>query len=244
MEYYAYKPDKGWCFRELIKAVLLCVVVALLFYDRIYVAPLLFPLGIYIWKSDRGKFKKSVQDKLRQEFKEFIILLSGSLNAGYSLEQSIRKAYEDMYREEEFSLIPKELALIINGLSLNRDVDELLMDMGQRCQEERIIEFATLVATAKKYGGNINSLINKTKKKLNDKLMVEREIDTLVAAKRLEGHIMLLMPFGIVLYMRMTNGAYISLLYTGITGNIVVTFALIMVVVCGLIIKKITEIEV
>ncbi len=243
MEYYAYRPDKGWCIREIVKISLVCVTVALLFYDRVWVAPLLFPLGIYLWRVDRRSFKKQVQDRLRLEFKEFIILVSGSLNAGYSLEQAIRRAYEDM-PGEEFSLMPKELALVINGLNLNRDVDALLMDMGTRCQEERILEFAGLVATAKRYGGNINTLINKTKKKLNDKLMVEKEIDTLVAAKRLEGNIMLLMPFGIILYMRLTNGSYIELLYSSSMGNVVVTFALIMVVISGFIIKKITEIEV
>ena len=100
------------------------------------------------------------------------------------------------------------------------------------------------MATAKKYGGNINTLINKTKKKLNHKLMVEKEIETMIAAKKLEGHIMLLMPFGIVFYMRVTNGDYIDLLYENTMGVVVVTVALLVVLVCGLLINKITRIEV
>ena len=244
VEYYAYKPGKSWCIKELIKVVAVCALVAILLYDKVVVAPLLFPLGIFIWRNDRRAYKKRAQDRLRQEFKELIILISGSLNAGYSLEQAIKKAYMDVSREKEFYLIPKELALIINGLNLNKDLDQLLVDMGDRCQEERIKEFARLVSTAKAFGGNINTLIDKTKKNLNDKLMVEREIDTLVAAKRLEGYIMLIMPFAIIVYMRMTNGEYISLLYQTLAGNVVVTFSLIMVCVCGLIIKKIMEIEV
>lgn len=244
MEYYIYKPDKIWCIKELIKVMIMCVMVALLLYNKIYVSPLLFPVGVYLWRNDRNRYKKQVQDKLRHEFKEFIILLSGSLNAGYSLEQGIKRSYDDMVKDRDFSLMPKELSLIINGLSLNKDVEQLLMDMGERCGEERMIEFAKLVATAKKYGGNINLLIDKTKTKLNDKLLVEKEIDTLVAAKKLEGYLMLLMPFGIMLYMRFTNGSYINLLYDSLMGNVIVTIALIIVLVCGFIIKRITEIEV
>ena len=244
MEYYGYKPGRLWCGRELIKLSLMAVAVAWLFYDRLFVAVLLIPLGMFIWRADKKKFVLQVKNKLRAEFKEFIIILSGNLNAGYSLEQGIKKAYEDMSHEEEFKYIPKELAIIINGLGLNKDVENLLMDMGTRCEEETIIEFARLVSTAKKYGGNINLLISKTKKKLNDKLMVEKEIDTMIAAKRLEGYIMLLMPFGIMLYMRLTNGEYISLIYEGAIGIVVVTLALFVVLISGLIINKITKIEV
>lgn len=243
MEFYGYKPDGFWWGRELLKLSFIALIVAWLFYDKLLVAVLLLPLGIFILRADKRKYIFQIKGRLRAEFKEFIIHLSGSLNAGYSLEQGIKRAYDDM-SQEEFLYLPKELAIIINGLGLNRDLEKLLMDMGTRCQEDTIMEFARLVSTAKKYGGNINSLINKTKKKLNDKLMVEKEIDTMIAAKRLEGYIMLLMPFGIVLYMRITNGTYISLLYESVAGTVVVTLALLVILVCGLIINKITKIEV
>ncbi len=243
MEFYGYKPSRFWWGRELLKLFFIALTVAWLFYDKLFVAVLLLPLGIFILRTDRSKYIFQVKGRLRVEFKEFIIHLSGSLNAGYSLEQGIKRAYDDM-SQEEFLYLSKELALIVNGLGLNRDVEKLLMDMGTRCQEDIIMEFARLVATAKQYGGNINSLINKTKTKLNDKLMVEKEIDTMIAAKRLEGYIMLLMPFGIVLYMRITNGTYISLLYESVVGTVVVTLALLVILVCGLIINKITKIEV
>jgi len=243
VEYYGYKPSRLWWGKELLKIFLIALAVAWLFYDKLFVAVLLLPLGIIILQADRRKYILRVKDKLRVEFKEFIIHLSGSLNAGYSLEQGIKRACDDM-SHEAFMYLPKELAIIVNGIGLNRDVETLLMDMGVRCQEETIMEFARLVATAKKYGGNINTLINKTKKKLNDKLMVEKEIDTMIAAKRLEGYIMLLMPFGIVLYMRVTNGSYINLLYESVIGTVVVTLALLAILICGLMINKITKIEV
>lgn len=243
MEYWGYKPGKTWYIRELLKIVTLCSLMAILLYNRIVVAPLLSPVGIYILRGDKKKYKELMQHRLRLEFKEFIIMLSGSLNAGYSLEQGVRRAYEDMTKED-FVMIPKELALMINGLGLNKDMDVLFMEMGHRCQEDSIIEFARLVATAKRYGGNINNLIDKTKKKLNDKLMVEKEIDTMISAKRLEGYIMMIMPFVIMAYMRFTNETYISLLYNEPVGIVVVTIALIMVLICGLIIRRITRIEV
>ncbi len=244
VEFYAYKPNGNWYVGEIFKLTSVCLVVAVLFYDRIWVAPLLIPFATYIWQRDRLQYKKRMQERLRLEFKEFIIILSGSLNAGYSLEQGIIKGYEELVKDHRFNIITKELILIINGISLNRNVEKLLMDMGVRCQDEMILEFGKLVATAKRYGGNINALIDKTKKKINDKLMVEKEIDTVISAKKLEGYIMLIMPFGIVLYMRLTNQAYISMLYQSGAGIVVATCGLLAVMGCGLLINKITEIEV
>ncbi len=244
MEYYAYKPTLLWWVLEVLKISLICIVVAELFYDRLWVAGVLLPVGLLIIRNDKKAYKKRVMDKLKSEFSQLITLLSGSLNAGYSLEQGLKKAYEDMAGDQDFQLIERELALIINGLNLNKDPEQLLLEMGDRCQVENVTELAGLIATAKHYGGNMNMLIGKAKKNMKDKLMVEREIETLISAKRLEGNIMLCMPFVIVLYMRFTNGSYIHMLYDSVAGNVVATVALLVVLVCGEIIKAITRIEV
>ena len=244
MEYYAYKPGKLWCLREILKVLVICIVVAMLFYNKILVAPFLFPIGCVFWRLDAKAYKKSMKNRLRNEFKEFIIILSGSLNAGYSLEQAIRVSCVEINKDSDFKIIPREIGLIVNGLNLNKDLEDMLLDMGKRCEEAMIMEFASLVATAKKYGGNIAVLINKTKAKLNDKVLVEREIETMIAAKKLEGKIMLFMPFGIMAYMQCTNGEYIELIYKSMVGNVVMTIALMVILVCGMITSKITEIEV
>lgn len=49
--------------------------------------------------------------------------------------------------------------------------------------------------------------------------LVELEIQTVLAAKKLEGRIMLFVPFGIVLFLRMTNASYMQVLYTTATGD-------------------------
>ena len=50
--------------------------------------------------------------------------------------------------------------------------------------------------------------------------LVELEIQTVLAAKKLEGRIMLFVPFGIVLFLRMTNASYMQVLYTTATGRL------------------------
>lgn len=244
MEYYAYRPGTSWWIMEILKLAVVCLLVAKLFYDRLWVAVALIPLGLLILRSDLKSYKRKVKERLSGQFAQLITLLSGSLNAGYSLEQGIRRAYEDMSSGGDFDLIKAELALMVNGLNLNKSPEELLLELGDRCQVESIIELAGLISTAKHYGGNMNQLIGKANKNYKDKLLVEKEIDTVISAKRLEGCIMLVMPFAIMLYMRFTNGAYVYMLYDTMIGNVVATVSLVVILGCGYFIKRITEIEV
>lgn len=242
--YYLYRPNVKWCLAEAVKVSGICILVAWIFYNRLWVAPLLFPLGVYIWRKDQKVYEAKVRELIRGEFKEFIVMLSGDLRAGYSLEQGIIKSWEELCQNPDFSVISRELMMVVNGLRLNQSPEELLSAMGRRCDESVIKDFAGLIVAAKKYGGNINALIDKTRRKLNDKLTVEGEIKTLVSAKRLEGNIMVAMPFAIMLYMRFTNEVYIEQLYNTSWGIILLTLALVVIMVCGGVIGRITRIEV
>ncbi len=60
------------------------------------------------------------------------------------------------------------------------------------------------------------------------KVEVEMEIATMIAAKRYEQRIMLVIPFLIIGYLRMVNQKVISVfLYEGVAGRIVMTLCLL-----------------
>ena len=59
------------------------------------------------------------------------------------------------------------------------------------------------------------------------KVEVEMEIATMIAAKRYEQRIMLVIPFLIIGYLRMVNQSYICILYEGVAGRIVMTLCLL-----------------
>lgn len=244
MEYYAYKPRLKWWIMEVFKLGVICLAVAKILYDRIWMSLGIVPMALVILKGDIRMYKIKTKEMLNVQFGQVLTLVSGNLNAGYSLEQGIKKAYQDISHSDDFDLMRRELALVVNGINLNKSPEELLLEFGDRCQLESVVELAGLISIAKRCGGNLNQLIAKANKNLKDRKMVEKEIETMISAKKLEGYIMLFMPFAIVLYMRFTNSAYISTLYDSLVGNIVTTVALVVVMVCGYFIKRITKIEV
>ena len=118
------------------------------------------------------------------------------------------------------------------------------MDLATRSGVDDIKDFAKLISTTKIYGGNMVAVIRQTVTNLSEKYMVEEEIETVISAKKLEGKIMLLMPFLIVLYMKLTNKEYMNVIYESTLGNVLMTTGLIIVLAAGLAIDKIVKIEV
>ncbi len=233
-----------WVIFESLKLMVVCLMVGYLFYDALWGSVLVLPFGVLLWGIDRDKAITTKKDKITEEFKDFIIFLSGNLNAGYSLENAFVQSYAEFVNAKEDSLIGVALGRMVNGSKCNKNLEDMMFSFGEDIGIAEIIDFAELIKVAKRYGGNIIKLIKQTAINLSEKHHVEREIKTMIAAKRLEGRIMLIAPLAIVLYMRMTNGDYMKVLYDTGMGRLVMTICFGVVVVAGMLIEKIINIEV
>ena len=245
MNYKRYKPTKGWIAIELVKISGLALLVSYLFFESLPAAVLVLPLGVIIWKRDSASYIEKRRKTLVREFQEMIVVLSGSLNAGYSLEKAFYVTYQELIKEgTELIYITDELRRILYGIECNQRVEELLLDFGERSGARDIMDFATLVAQAKIYGGNLVMIIRQTASNISERTMVEEEIDTVIASKRLEGRIMLVMPFLIIVYMKLTNAGYMDIMYETTLGNVVMSASLLLIAFSGVLIEKIVNIEV
>ncbi len=242
MNYNMYKPDTSWVVIEIIKITALALGIGFVFYDTFLGAFVTAPAWMYIWRRDLWRHVKNCKKKLREEFKECMLQVSGNLNAGYSLENAFVQVVKEKSITESIYMIP-ELKRICIGLSCNRRIDDMLMEFGERSQVEEIKEVANLIVMAKAHGGNIIQLIRQTAANLSERQSVELEINTLVAAKKLEGNIMVVMPFFIVVFMRMINPAYMMILYKTVFGRLIMTICLLLVLIAWLVINKIMKIS-
>lgn len=245
MNYKIYKPTKKWILNELLKICILAVGIGYIFFESLVWAVIILPFGIIVWKKDIESYIAKRKKILTKEFREMIVVLSGNLNAGYSLERAFAVTYGDMKKNgAEYQYILSELKIILNGIECNRRVEDLLSDFGKRSDVRDILDFARLIVSTKIYGGNIVSVIRQTVSNISEKYTVEEEINTIISSKKLEGRIMLLMPFLIIIYMKFTNSGYMDIMYRSVLGNIVMCISLIFIAFSGLLINKIVKIEV
>ena len=105
-------------------------------------------------------------------------------------------------------------------------VEQVLMEFAEQVASEDVNSFVTVFVTAKKSGGDMIGIIRNTTNQIGDKIVVKREIDTLLAAKKYEFQIMSMVPYGIIGYMSLSFPEFMDGLYGNVTGIGVMTICL------------------
>lgn len=245
MEYNRYQFTK-WDMAAYIGTILIkSGLISFLFYDTYKAVILLIPVFVMDYKN--MKKNKIVKRKrlLTMQFKDMMEAIVNSLNAGYSLEHGFCDAKKDLsliYDKDAY--IFKEIDIILTGLKMNIPIEKLLKDLGRRSDIEDIDNFAKVVAVAKKRGGNLIKIIQKTVRNISDKITVEEEIETMITSKKLESKIMMLMPYGILFYLKITNAEFMKPLYHNCFGIILMTVFILLMQFANWWANKIMEIYV
>ena len=227
------------------QGVFLVGLVSYLFYGTFWLMILFSPYLFWHmknWKKDRILRK---QQNFRFQFKEMIQSLESALSVGYSLENALKEADKDLHRiYKEEDMILRELSFMMRQVQMNIPVEQTFRELSERVQDEDVETFVTVFAMAKRSGGDAVEIIRNAVRQMGEKIDVEREIVTIMAAKKLEFRIMTLIPFGMILYLRMSFPEFFQVLYGNPVGVVVMSICLLIYLiayVCG---KKMVEIEV
>lgn len=218
---------------------------AVFFYRSLWALPFLTPVFLLYCREKRKDIASVRRRSTQTQFRDAILSISANQKAGYSVENSFKYAYEDMallYGKE--SVIGKELYTIVIGLSNNMILEQLLHDFGKRSGVEDVIEFAEVFAAAKRSGGNMTEIIERSASVIDSKVETEKEIELLLAARRMEQRIMNAVPFGILLYIGVTSRGFFRVLYHNPAGVLIMTACLAAYMAAVLISRKIVAIEV
>jgi tight adherence protein B len=185
------------------------------------------------------------ENQAKLQFKEALLAISGALSSGYSIENSIEQAYEQMksmYGTDSY--ICKELGQMINELKVNIPIEKVFANFALGCGFDDAVLFSKVFAIAKRTGGNVNEVVKTTAKSIELKFEVEKDIAVVIASKKYEQLIMCLVPLGIIAYMKMTSPGFLDVMYETYLGKIVMTACLGVYVVAFLLGNKIMDIKV
>lgn len=217
-----------WKRGEKLRTILICAGItgflAYFFYRSLYAVIPLGAVGFYAFRSIRRKKIKKAAEELAAQFRECILSVVSSLQAGYSVENAFLESEKDMaLMYGENSLIGGELAFIRRGLQINLTLEELLANVAERSGCGEIAEFSQIFALAKRNGGNMTEIIKNSAGRIGKKIELRQEVQVLLGGKQMEFLIMKLMPFGILLYIAMGNPGYFDPLYHNLTGAAIMT---------------------
>lgn len=228
-----------------VRGCLLIACISYLFYGTFLGAILLSPYLIRYMKSWEKQMVRKKKQAFRLQFKEAIQSLSAALNVGYSVENAMREVFRDLqllYQQEERIL--QEFRYMIRQLEMNLPVESVLREFASRTQDEEVGLFVTVFALAKRTGGDLISVIRSASSQISEKIDVEREIQVMLSAKKLEFQIMSLVPFMMVGYLKLCFPDFLKVLYGNWLGFIFMTVCLLIYAGAYEVGKHMVEIEV
>lgn len=231
--------------RAFLMGCLLLAAISYMFYGTWMCTILFSPYLIRYMKSWETQTIKKRKARFRMQFKECIRALSAALNVGYSVENAMREAIKDLkriYKKEE--LIIRELTFMTRQLQMNVTAEQVLQDFATRTEEEDVLTFVTVFNMAKRSGGDTLEIIRNVVRQMAEKIDVEREIETMMSAKKLEFKIMTAIPFAMIGYMKLSFPEFLSVLYGNLAGVIMMSICLLIYLAAYEAGRRMVEIEV
>lgn len=239
MNYQVYRLSLKETAKALCLYLLLSGAVAFFFYRSWIVFGILGPGVFRFLRFYEDRKKKQRLKALKEEFSETLRCVGGGMNAGLSMENAFLSAYDDIklfYGDE--SLMAEEIIKIRKGLEVNIPLEESIKDLAVRSGDEDIAAFSDVLECAKRYGGNVTEVLRATADGIRGKICVDKEIELLIAEKKLELRMMEVMPFFILIYLGITSVGYFDVLYEGIPGRVFMTVCLAVYIASVILAEK------
>ena len=173
--------------------------------------------GIYIYKVMVENLRRKKRSELLGQFKAMLIAMQSALEAGNSMERSLKESAEEMRQlYGDKSRIFRELVIIDKKLRLN----------------------------ISQTGGNAIKIIKDTVNRIVEVIELGAELEVIVASKKLEQQLMVITPAVVILFLRVTSKGFLSPLYDTILGQIIMTVVLGINVFADYLGKRIVDINI
>ncbi len=230
---------------DLITGILLSAAIAYLFYRSVWAvgsALIIVPLYLH---SRKEKWIETRRRNLQRQFISAMQMVSGSLMAGYSMENAWRAAEKELSilygPEAEFC---EQMRQMNQRMAVNEPLEKILEEFSDSCGVEDICRFGEVFGYAKKSGGNLCEIIRSVTVRMQEKEEILAEIETAVAAKKMEQRMMNFLLPGILFFITISSPSYVSSLYHNPLGILVMSVCLGGYLGCVFWSEKLTNIAV
>ncbi|MDR1558173.1 MAG: pilus assembly protein TadB [Clostridiales bacterium] len=188
---------------------------------------------------------KKRKNELMYQFRDALTSLASSLGSGIVIEKAFEEAVRDLrilYPYEKVMIIDELSAIVLkkkNGVEL----EESLLNFARRAKLPCVTDFVDVFVSANRTGGRSVDIVRNSITMINDKIEIDKEIETLVSGKKLEQRLLSAAPVGFVALLSLIAGDFIEPMFTTIDGHIVMTIVLGIMLVSYLISQWIMKIE-
>ncbi len=177
--------------------------------------------------------------KFTDQMVDGMVIMSNGIKAGLSVSQSMERVAENLPNP-----IAQEFGLVLSQMRLGRGMAEALNELGTRIPRPDVQMFVTSVNILSETGGNPGETFQTITTTIRERQKVEKKIEALTAQGLMQGIIITLVPFLLLLVFFLLDPNYIMPLFTTTFGIIAFLIMLTLQIIGGIAIRKIVKINV
>lgn len=168
-----------------------------------------------------------------------LTIMANGVRSGLSITQTMERVVESLPNP-----ISQEFGLVLSQIRIGRSVEEALIDLGERIPRADVQMFVTAINILKETGGNMAETFSTIVTTIRERQKVEKKIDAMTAQGVMQGLIVSLVPIGIIILLYLVDPAYVRPMFTSTLGLMILFATFTLVVVGGIVIRKIVTIKV
>jgi tight adherence protein B len=168
-----------------------------------------------------------------------LTIMSNGVRSGLSVVQSMERVVENLPNP-----ISQEFALVLSQIRIGRSVEEALIDLGDRIQKPDVQMFVTAINILKETGGNLGETFTTISFTIRERQKVEKKIEALTDQGVVQGMIITLVPFLMIVLFLAVDPSYIKPMFTTTMGIVFLGMMLLLQIIGGIAIRRIVKIKV
>lgn len=177
--------------------------------------------------------------EIHRQLPDALELIVRALRAGHALFVGMK-----MVGSEMRDPIGGEFQRGFDEISMGASVPESMGHMADRIDLMDMKFFVTSVNIQRETGGNLAEIIDMLGRLIRKRFELKKKVRALSAEGRISAIILMSLPFAMVAILHTVNPEYMSLLYTDPLGQMMVVTAFVLMVLGGIVMKRMIAIKV
>jgi tight adherence protein B len=195
---------------------------------------LAFAPWIYVFQKRKRRFKK-----FEEELPEALDLMVSALRVGHSLNSTL-----SLVSAECPPPLAGEFRICFEEQNYGLDFGSTLDNLITRMPLPDLKMVVTAMIIQRETGGNLAEILDNTSRVIRERFALQRQVRTHTAQGRLTGWILTVLPIVIAGLMFMIAPQVLQTLWTDPLGRKLIYAAIVLILIGGLIIRKIVNLEV
>jgi len=167
------------------------------------------------------------------------LTMSSALKSGFSILQ----AFEAVAKEER-NPISQEFSVMLQQVQVGVRFEDALVNLEKRVNSEDLTIMIRSIEIARISGGNLTEVFEKIAETIRERIRIQTRIQTLTAQGKLQGIVVGSMPILLAIAMYAIDPRMMRLFFNSAVGIIVMSLVGVMVLIGGLLIRKIIRIDI